>query len=110
MTKQRTEQPEQSKEKQKRKYQVRTVKPESMEKGEVVEGRLLDIQAGSMSDILCIYVAGQGIKRIWLTTVLANAINRQDIGRYVKIKYKGDEPTKSGRDVKVFDVWVEDLE
>ena len=103
-----TEQPKQ--EKTKRKWQVRTVKPESMEVGEVVEGRLLDIQPGKLSDILCIAVAGQGIKRLWSSTVLANSINRQDVGKFVKIKYKGEEQSSGGRDVKIYDVWVEDIE
>lgn len=102
------EQPKQ--EKTKRKWQVRTVKPESMEEGEVVEGRLLDIQPGKLSDILCIHVPGQGIKRLWSSTVLANSINRQDVGKFVKIKYKGEEKSSGGRDVKVYDVFVEDLE
>lgn len=109
MPKGKDKEAEQAKKQVKRKYEVRTVKPESMEKGEVLEGRLLDIQDGTMSDVLCIAVDGQGIKRIWQTTVLANSITRLDIGKYVKIKYKGEETSKSGRDVKIYDVAVEDL-
>jgi len=109
MPKQRTEKNEQTKDKSKRKYEVRTVKPVSLEKGEIVEGRLLDIQDGTMSDVLCIAVDGQGIKRLWSSTVLANAITRLDIGKYVKITYKGEERSKAGRDVKIYDVWVEDI-
>lgn len=110
MTKKPETQQEQRPGQVKRKYQVRTVKPESMEKGEVIEGRLLDIQPGKLSDILCIAVEGQGIKRLWSSTVLANSIGRLDIGKYVKIKYKGEEQSSGGRDVKIYDVWVEDIE
>lgn len=110
MPKDKVKETPKAKDKPKRKYQQRTVKPESLEVGETVEGRLLDIQDGKMSDVLCIAVLGQGIKRIWQTTVLANSISRLDIGKYVKIKYKGEEQSSGGRDVKIFDVWVEDLE
>jgi len=109
MAKQKEQKAEPKEEKTKTKWQVRTVKPESMEEGEVIEGRLLDIQPGKLSDILCIHVPGQGIKRIWSSTVLANSINRQDIGKQVKIKYKGEEKSSGGRDVKIYDVFVEDL-
>lgn len=94
----------------KHKWVVRTVKPDSMEEGECIEGKLLDIQEGKLSDILCIKVDGVGIKRIWSSTVLANAINRLDIGKYVKITYKGEEQSSAGRDVKIYDVLVEDTE
>ena len=110
MAKQKAETQEQKPEKTKRRWQVRTVKPESMEINEVVEGRLLDIQPGKLSDILCIHVPGQGIKRIWSSTVLANSVNRQDVGKFVKIKYKGEEKSSGGRDVKIYDVFVEDLD
>lgn len=110
MAKEKDKKAEQKPETKKRKWQVRTVKPESLEVGEVVEGRLLDIQPGKLSDILCIAVPGQGIKRVWSSTVLANSIGRLDIGKFVKIKYKGEEQSSGGRDVKIYDVWVEDLE
>lgn len=110
MGKRTAEKTDKPQEKVKRKYQQRTVKPESLEVNEVVEGRLLDIQDGTMSDVLCIAVQGQGIKRLWQTTVLSNSISRLDIGKYIKIKYKGEETSKAGRDVKIYDVWVEDLD
>lgn len=97
-------------ERTKTKWQVRTVKPESMDIGEVIEGRLLDIQPGKLSDIFCIHVPGQGVKRIWSSTVLANSINRQDVGKQIKIKYKGEEKSSGGRNVKIYDVFVEDLD
>jgi len=110
MAKKQAETGQPKQEKVKRKYETRTVKPESMEVGEVIEGRLLDIQPGKLSDILCIAVPGQGIKRLWSSTVLANSINRQDVGKFVKIKYKGQEQSSGGRDVKIYDVFVEELE
>jgi len=109
MAKQKAEKTERPQKQEKTKWQVRTVKPDSMVVGEIIEGRLLDIQPGKLSDILCITVPGQGIKRIWSSTVLANSINRLDIGKLVKIKYKGEEQSSGGRDVKIYDVYVEDV-
>lgn len=110
MPKEKEQTREQKPEKGKRKWETRTVKPVSMNVGEIIEGRLLDIQDGKLSDILCIAVQGQGIKRIWSSTVLANSINRMDVGKFVRITYKGEEKSSGGRDVKIYDVLVEDLD
>lgn len=89
-----------------RKYVERGVAGRSLAEKESVEGKLIEIQPGPQSDILVFEKDDGTIDRIWASFQLANNLSTEDIGKYVRIEYKGMKKTAGGRDMKDFSVSV----
>lgn len=90
-----------------RKFKQRTIKPRSMDIGEVLEGRIISIVAGSLSDILTLVDDNGEIHRLWMSTVLSQAITQGDIMSFARIEYKGEVTSKSsGRPVHDYEIGI----
>lgn len=94
-----------------RAYAKRTEKPESLNKGDVVQGRILAIQAGAQSPVLVVKEdETDKTRRLWMPTILQNSITLDDVGDFVAIHCKGKTHTKAGRELIDFDVFIAEAE
>lgn len=89
-----------------RKYVERGVGGRSMEEKEVIEGKFVEIQPGPQSDIIVVETEDGTIDRIWASFQLAQNLTEEDIGKFIRIEYKGKKETKSGRPMKDFGISV----
>lgn len=89
-----------------RKYVERGVKGRSLEDKEIVEGKFIEIQPGPQSDILIVEKDDGTIDRLWASFQLSQNLTEEDLGKYIRIEYKGMKKTAGGRDMKDFAVAV----
>jgi len=90
----------------KRDYTIRTEKPRTMKKGEVLEGRIISIVEGHLSPILTICDDNGEVHRLWMSTVLEQAITPGDVGSFAQITYKGEVKSQGGRPVHDYEVGI----
>lgn len=89
-----------------RDYTVRTMKPRTMKKGEILEGRIISIVEGHLSPILTICDDNGEVHRLWMSTVLEQAITPGDVGSFARITYKGEVKSQGGRPVHDYEVAI----
>lgn len=82
--------------------------------GDSIEGKLIDVRDGnffrpdgSKSKVYDIETA-TGVKTLFGSMILERLMRKVQVGRRVKIVYKGTVKTKSGRMAKSYEVYVSD--